>query len=111
MAKMPSVQKAWARGQPLRIHGLIYRLDNGLLKDLGLKLDRLEQIPEVLWMHTPFEREEEERKEDNESVFKKQPNRFGSSVSITNDSTLIHDKEILSHFEGAHPGEASCQLI
>ncbi len=84
MAKIPSVQKAWARGQPLRIHGLIYRLDNGALKDLGLTFDRLEQIPEVFWMYTPFEREEEERKENNDNAFKKQPNRFGTSVSTTN---------------------------
>lgn len=53
MAKMPSVQKAWAKGQPLRIHGLIYRLDNGVLKDLGISIDRLEQIPQEFWIYTP----------------------------------------------------------
>ena len=30
------VQDAWARGQRLTIHGWIYRLDDGLLHDLGL---------------------------------------------------------------------------
>jgi carbonic anhydrase len=30
-----SVQDAWARGQPLAIHGWIYGLDNGRLHDLG----------------------------------------------------------------------------
>ena len=30
------VQDAWARGQALTVHGWIYRLDDGLLRDLGL---------------------------------------------------------------------------
>jgi len=29
------VQDAWARGQQLSVHGLIYRLEDGLLRDLG----------------------------------------------------------------------------
>jgi carbonic anhydrase len=30
------VQGAWSRGQPLSIHGWIYSIGNGLLKDLGI---------------------------------------------------------------------------
>jgi len=30
------VQDAWSRGQPLAIHGWIYRISGGLLRDLGL---------------------------------------------------------------------------
>jgi carbonic anhydrase len=30
------VQDAWSRGQPLTVHGWIYRLQNGLLQDLGV---------------------------------------------------------------------------
>ena len=30
------VQEAWARGQSLAVHGWIYRLDDGLLRDLGI---------------------------------------------------------------------------
>ncbi len=30
------VRDAWGRGQPLAVHGWIYRLDNGLLHDLGV---------------------------------------------------------------------------
>jgi carbonic anhydrase len=30
------VQEAWARGQSLAVHGWIYRLDDGLLHDLGI---------------------------------------------------------------------------
>src|SRR3982750_162850 len=34
------VQDAWRRGQPLSIHGWIYRLRNGLIRDLGLSVSR-----------------------------------------------------------------------
>src|SRR6476646_6595250 len=34
------VQDAWRRGQPLVIHGWIYRLRNGLIRDLGLAVAR-----------------------------------------------------------------------
>lgn len=30
------VQNAWAKGRPLKIHGLVYRLETGMLKDLNL---------------------------------------------------------------------------
>ncbi|HEV2121389.1 MAG TPA: carbonic anhydrase, partial [Chloroflexota bacterium] len=32
------VQDAWERGQPVTLHGLIYALDDGLLRDLGLSV-------------------------------------------------------------------------
>jgi carbonic anhydrase len=32
------VQKAWARGQALAVHGWVYGLDDGLLKDLGVTI-------------------------------------------------------------------------
>lgn len=41
------VQDAWRRGQPLNVHGWIYGLDNGLLKDLNLCFSGLEQLNEV----------------------------------------------------------------
>jgi carbonic anhydrase len=34
------VQDAWRRGQPLAVHGWIYRLRNGLIRDLGLAVSR-----------------------------------------------------------------------
>jgi carbonic anhydrase len=34
------VQDAWRRGQPLGVHGWIYRLQDGLLRDLGLTVTR-----------------------------------------------------------------------
>ena len=32
------VQEAWARGQPLRVHGWVYSLANGLVKDLDVTM-------------------------------------------------------------------------
>jgi len=38
-------QSAWARGQSLAVHGWVYSLRDGLLKDLGCTVDGAEQIP------------------------------------------------------------------
>jgi len=40
------VQDAWARQQTLRIHGWIYAIENGLLRDLGLTIDGMSVEPE-----------------------------------------------------------------
>ena len=34
------VQEAWARGQPLAVHGLVYSLSNGLITDLEVTVGR-----------------------------------------------------------------------
>jgi carbonic anhydrase len=39
------VQDAWRRGQNVTIHGWIYSLGDGLLRDLGIGISALEQIP------------------------------------------------------------------
>ena len=39
------VQDAWRRGQILTVHGWIYSLKNGLLRDLGMVIESAEQIP------------------------------------------------------------------
>ncbi len=41
------VQDAWRRGQPLTVHGWIYDLADGLLRDLDLVVASAEQIPEA----------------------------------------------------------------
>jgi carbonic anhydrase len=46
IARIPIVQQAWKEGQELRIHGLVYRLDDGILKDLGITLSKISHIPE-----------------------------------------------------------------
>ena len=35
---------AWRRGQPVSVHGVIYRLRDGLLHDLGLTIDRDDEL-------------------------------------------------------------------
>ena len=44
VAKTGSVQRAWAAGQPLAIHGWFYDLKDGLLHDLDVTLDRPEAL-------------------------------------------------------------------
>jgi carbonic anhydrase len=39
------VQDAWRRGQPLTVHGWIYSLADGLLRDLGMVVESPDQIP------------------------------------------------------------------
>jgi carbonic anhydrase len=39
------VQDAWRRGQPLTVHGWIYALRDGLLRDLGMVIQSPDQIP------------------------------------------------------------------
>ena len=38
------VQDAWARGQALTVHGLIYGLKDGLLRDLGMRVSSPEEL-------------------------------------------------------------------
>lgn len=44
------VQNAWQRGEALSVHGWIYSLNDGLLKDLGLCIDGPNQIPIIYRM-------------------------------------------------------------
>lgn len=39
------VQDAWNRGQPLTVHGWIYSLHDGLIRDLGMVVESPDQIP------------------------------------------------------------------
>ncbi len=42
-----TVQDAWSRGQSLQVHGWIYGITDGLLKDLEVSFDAPEQVPDV----------------------------------------------------------------
>ena len=46
IARFPIVQQAWKKKQELRIHGCVYDLKDGLLKDLGTTLNKIEHVPE-----------------------------------------------------------------
>lgn len=39
------VQNAWKAGQPLEVHGLVYDVADGLLKDLNVSVNSLERVP------------------------------------------------------------------
>jgi carbonic anhydrase len=41
------IQDAWLRGQKVAIHGLVYGLSDGLLKDLSVTMDRAETVVDV----------------------------------------------------------------
>jgi carbonic anhydrase len=40
------VQDAWARGQDLTVHGWTYRLETGLVNDLGMSISSTEETQE-----------------------------------------------------------------
>jgi carbonic anhydrase len=41
------VQTAWQRKQPLEIHGWIYGLDNGVIKNLNVSRNGLDDIDDI----------------------------------------------------------------
>jgi carbonic anhydrase len=47
LSRMATVQEAWKRGQPLRLHGWVYGLGEGLLRDVGISLDGAPAEPMV----------------------------------------------------------------
>jgi carbonic anhydrase len=48
------VQNAWHRGQPLSVHGFIYDLRDGLIRDLGFRIAGPEEIPAAYAVSTPI---------------------------------------------------------
>ncbi len=40
LAKSKILREAWERDWPVQVHGLVYRLADGLIQDLGVSLDR-----------------------------------------------------------------------
>ena len=41
------VQSAWERGQELAMHGWIYGLGDGLIRDLNVSISNQKELPEV----------------------------------------------------------------
>lgn len=50
---MPVVQRAWQRGKRLVIHGVVYNLQDGILKDLGLTTYEIEHVQEEYRLMVP----------------------------------------------------------
>ena len=48
------VQNAWSRGQDLAVHGFIYRLQDGLLHDLAMRITGPEQLRDIYRMGRPL---------------------------------------------------------
>ena len=46
VARSTILQEAWRRGQAVAVHGLIYRLRNGLIRDLGFNVARENMVTE-----------------------------------------------------------------
>ena len=47
VCKSNEVQRAWARGQQLFVHGLIYSVHDGRLRDLNCSVDSNESLEEI----------------------------------------------------------------
>lgn len=45
------VQNAWSSGQPLSVHGLIYGLHDGLLRDLAVRVTDSDQLDAIYRLH------------------------------------------------------------
>jgi carbonic anhydrase len=48
VARTSIVEQAWKRGQDLTVHGCVYGLDNGLLKNLHVSLDANVEITQLI---------------------------------------------------------------
>ncbi len=44
------VQNAWTRGQELEVHGLVYNLEDGLLRDLAMRITGKDQLESIYRM-------------------------------------------------------------
>jgi carbonic anhydrase len=51
VAQTTILRDAWRRGQQVSVHGWVYSLQDGLLRDLGLRVEAFDQIPDVHRTH------------------------------------------------------------
>jgi carbonic anhydrase len=49
LSRTPQVQAAWQRGAELRLHGLVYGLGTGLLRDLAVTMDASNHVSPLAW--------------------------------------------------------------
>jgi carbonic anhydrase len=50
LSRTKTIQAAWGRGQDLEVHGWIYDIKDGLLKDLQVSISAKEQLEEIYQM-------------------------------------------------------------
>lgn len=55
LGKTTIVQNAWQNGQPLHIHGWVYDIADGIVKDLGVTFRDADDLPEVFKFNAPVE--------------------------------------------------------
>lgn len=46
VGRMPFVQNAWKEGRKVVVHGVVYDLKDGILKDLGITLSAVDHLPD-----------------------------------------------------------------
>jgi carbonic anhydrase len=47
VSNTPSVRSAWESGRELSVHGWIYSIEDGMLKDLGVSVNSAHETPET----------------------------------------------------------------
>ncbi len=50
-ARSSILQKAWARGQSIAVHGLMYNFHNGQLEDLSCSIASHSEVPDIYRLH------------------------------------------------------------
>ena len=53
IASTTVVQKAWQRGHEVTVHGWIYRLSEGLIRNLNVEVDGPDQVPAIYRINAP----------------------------------------------------------
>ena len=48
LARTTVVRDAWKNGQPLKLHGFVYGLSDGLMNDLGIHISSIEELDDLL---------------------------------------------------------------
>jgi carbonic anhydrase len=48
LAQLPSVRRAWEASAQLMLHGWVYGIENGIIKDLGVTVDSIAMVQSVL---------------------------------------------------------------
>lgn len=50
LSKTKVVQRAWREGRKLTLHGWVYSLSNGLIKDLKVDVSQQNMVEDIYWM-------------------------------------------------------------